>query len=121
MAKYLASSLPAGLTPARKPAPWFCLGLAATASFSALPLLLAWPFLIPQLGSRDSILHPEILSNIGIAIILFLQGLSHCSEPTAYFSALCRTKRTGSAGSGFSGGVNMVLAYWNVALEASSG
>jgi solute carrier family 10 (sodium/bile acid cotransporter), member 7 len=33
-------------------------------------------FLFPQPGSRDGWLHPELISNFGIALILFLQGLS---------------------------------------------
>lgn len=33
-------------------------------------------FLFPQPGSRSGWLHPEIVSNFGIALILFLQGLS---------------------------------------------
>src|SRR5246127_4271068 len=33
-------------------------------------------FLFPQPGSRDGWLHPESISNFGIALILFLQGLS---------------------------------------------
>jgi sodium/bile acid cotransporter 7 len=33
-------------------------------------------FLLPGPGSRNGVLHPELLSNIGIAVILFLQGLS---------------------------------------------
>jgi len=37
---------------------------------------VAVAFLFPQPGSRDGVLHPELLSNVGIALILFLQGLS---------------------------------------------
>ncbi|HEX6564356.1 MAG TPA: bile acid:sodium symporter family protein, partial [Chthoniobacterales bacterium] len=33
-------------------------------------------FLLPQPGSRNGWLHPESISNFGIALILFLQGLS---------------------------------------------
>ncbi len=33
-------------------------------------------FLFPRLGSRNGGLHPALVSNIGIAIILFLQGIS---------------------------------------------
>jgi sodium/bile acid cotransporter 7 len=33
-------------------------------------------FLFPQPGSRGGWLHPELISNFGIALILFLQGLS---------------------------------------------
>jgi sodium/bile acid cotransporter 7 len=33
-------------------------------------------FLFPQPGSRHGWLHPELVSNFGIALILFLQGLS---------------------------------------------
>src|ERR1700757_3277866 len=33
-------------------------------------------FLFPQPGSRNGWLHPELISNFGIALILFLQGLS---------------------------------------------
>ena len=33
-------------------------------------------FLFPQPGSRSGWLHPELISNFGIALILFLQGLS---------------------------------------------
>lgn len=37
---------------------------------------VALAFVLPGPGSREGILHPEILSNFGIALILFLQGLS---------------------------------------------
>jgi sodium/bile acid cotransporter 7 len=37
-------------------------------------------FLIPGPGSRHGVLHPEILSNAGIALILFFQGLSLALE-----------------------------------------
>lgn len=37
-------------------------------------------YLYPQGGSRNGTLHPEILSSIGIALILFLQGLSLAFE-----------------------------------------
>jgi sodium/bile acid cotransporter 7 len=33
-------------------------------------------FLFPQPGARDGWLHPELVGNFGIALILFLQGLS---------------------------------------------
>jgi sodium/bile acid cotransporter 7 len=33
-------------------------------------------FLFPQPGSRNGWLHPDLISNFGIALILFLQGLS---------------------------------------------
>jgi sodium/bile acid cotransporter 7 len=33
-------------------------------------------FLFPQPGARNGWLHPELISNFGIALILFLQGLS---------------------------------------------
>lgn len=37
-------------------------------------------FLLPKPGSRHGILHPDLLGNIGIAIILLLQGLSLALE-----------------------------------------
>lgn len=43
-----------------------------------LAVLLA--FLFPEPGSRSGFLHPEILNNAGIALILFLQGLSLAFE-----------------------------------------
>lgn len=49
----------------------FLLGLAAA-------VLLA--FLFPGPGSRQGALHPDLLNNIGIALILFLQGLSLAVE-----------------------------------------
>ncbi len=33
-------------------------------------------FALPQAGSRQGWLHPEILANVGIALILFIQGLT---------------------------------------------
>src|SRR5258708_9157720 len=33
-------------------------------------------FLFPQPGARGGWLHPDLVSNFGIALILFLQGLS---------------------------------------------
>jgi sodium/bile acid cotransporter 7 len=33
-------------------------------------------FLFPQPGARGGWLHPDLISNFGIALILFLQGLS---------------------------------------------
>jgi sodium/bile acid cotransporter 7 len=33
-------------------------------------------FLFPRPGSGNGFLHPELLNNVGIALILFLQGLS---------------------------------------------
>jgi solute carrier family 10 (sodium/bile acid cotransporter), member 7 len=33
-------------------------------------------FLFPQPGARNGWLHPDLVSNFGIALILFLQGLS---------------------------------------------
>src|SRR5260370_9336396 len=33
-------------------------------------------FLFPQPGARGGWLHPDVVSNFGIALILFLQGLS---------------------------------------------
>ncbi len=76
MAKYLASSLPAGFPPVRKPSPWISSWIRSNGFVLGLFVAVGLEFLFPRLGSRDGILHPEILSNIGIAIILFLQGLS---------------------------------------------
>ncbi|SDT86242.1 solute carrier family 10 (sodium/bile acid cotransporter), member 7 [Verrucomicrobium sp. GAS474] len=41
-----------------------------------LGLAVVVAFLVPGPGSRDGLLHPEILNNVGVALILFLQGLS---------------------------------------------
>lgn len=49
----------------------FILGL-----FGAVVLAFLWP----EPGSRGGVLQPELLSNAGIAIILFLQGLSLAYE-----------------------------------------
>src|SRR5690606_5233178 len=49
----------------------FLLGLAAAVLFG---------FLLPGPGSREGFLHPGILNNAGIAVILFLQGLSLALE-----------------------------------------
>jgi solute carrier family 10 (sodium/bile acid cotransporter), member 7 len=43
-----------------------------------LAVLLA--FLFPTPGSRNGFLHPELVNNFGIALILFLQGLSLAFE-----------------------------------------
>ena len=45
----------------------FILGLCAAVGFG---------FLFPQMGARNGALHPEIVGDGGIALILFLQGLS---------------------------------------------
>ena len=37
---------------------------------------VALAFLFPEPGSRAGVLHPELTNNVGIALILFLQGLS---------------------------------------------
>ena len=46
----------------------------------ALFAAVALAFLFPAPGARDGWLHPEILNNIGIALILLLQGLSMAVE-----------------------------------------
>jgi len=45
-----------------------------------LTLAVVLAFLFPTPGSRNGFLHPELLNNIGIALILFLQGLSLAFE-----------------------------------------
>jgi hypothetical protein len=45
----------------------FLLGLCAAVGFG---------FLFPQAGARNGALHPEIVGDGGIALIMFLQGLS---------------------------------------------
>jgi sodium/bile acid cotransporter 7 len=45
----------------------FLLGLCAAVVFG---------FLFPQAGARNGALHPELIGDCGIALILFLQGLS---------------------------------------------
>ncbi|MGC9941452.1 MAG: bile acid:sodium symporter family protein [Verrucomicrobiota bacterium] len=37
-------------------------------------------FLFPQPGSRNGFLHPDLVNNLGIALIMFLQGLSLAFE-----------------------------------------
>lgn len=46
----------------------------------ALFAAVALAFLFPEPGSRDDALRPELLGNAGIALILFLQGLSLAFE-----------------------------------------
>lgn len=65
-------------SPAPRPLaiPWwrahgFLLGLAVA---------VALGFVLPGPGSRHGVLHPDIAGNIGIAVILFLQGLSLALE-----------------------------------------
>jgi sodium/bile acid cotransporter 7 len=43
-------------------------------------LAVVLAFLLPQPGSRDGVLHPELLNNFGIALIMFLQGLTLALE-----------------------------------------
>lgn len=43
-------------------------------------LMVSLAFILPGPGSRHGILHADILSNFGIALILFLQGLSLAIE-----------------------------------------
>jgi len=67
---------PAPTPPSVPPVPWlrangFLLGLVAA-------VLLG--FLLPGPGSREGFLHPGVLNNVGIALILFLQGLSLAVE-----------------------------------------
>lgn len=45
-----------------------------------LILAVVIAFILPGPGSRNGILHPELLGNLGIAFILFLQGLSLALE-----------------------------------------
>lgn len=45
-----------------------------------LVLAVILGFVIPGPGSRHGVLHPDIVSNAGIALILFLQGLSLALE-----------------------------------------
>lgn len=49
----------------------FLLGLAAA---------VAVAFLLPEPGARGGVLHAELINNFGIALILFLQGLSLAFE-----------------------------------------
>jgi solute carrier family 10 (sodium/bile acid cotransporter), member 7 len=46
----------------------------------ALFAAVALAFLFPAPGARDGWLHPDALNNIGVALILFLQGLSMAVE-----------------------------------------
>ena len=45
-----------------------------------LILAVVLAFLFPTPGSRNGFLHPELINNVGIALILFLQGLSLAFE-----------------------------------------
>ena len=45
-----------------------------------LILAVVLAFLLPGPGSRQGFLHPELVNNLGIALILFLQGLSLAFE-----------------------------------------
>jgi sodium/bile acid cotransporter 7 len=69
-------SQPAASNPRPVPPPWwrsngFLLGLLAA---------VALAFLFPAPGARGGVLQPEIINNGGIALILFLQGLSLALE-----------------------------------------
>lgn len=46
----------------------------------ALLAAVALAFILPEPGSKNGFLHPDLLNNIGIALILFLQGLSLAFE-----------------------------------------
>jgi solute carrier family 10 (sodium/bile acid cotransporter), member 7 len=46
----------------------------------ALLAAVALAFLFPAPGARDGWLHPDVLNNVGVVLILFLQGLSMAVE-----------------------------------------
>src|SRR5262245_36339968 len=46
----------------------------------ALLAAVVLAFLFPKPGSRDGFLRPDVINNFGIALILFLQGLSLALE-----------------------------------------
>ncbi|MBB5350400.1 sodium/bile acid cotransporter 7 [Haloferula luteola] len=58
------------------PASW----LRANGFLLGLVLVVAMAFLFPGPGARGGVLHPELVGNGGIALILFLQGLSLAVE-----------------------------------------
>ena len=66
-----------GMKPARLPKRGGSAGLfRGNAFILGLCAAVGLGFLFPQLGARNGALHPEILGDGGIALILFLQGLS---------------------------------------------
>lgn len=54
--------------------------LRANGFIIGLGIAVLLAFLLPGPGSRNGVLHPDILNNVGIATILFLQGLSLAVE-----------------------------------------
>jgi sodium/bile acid cotransporter 7 len=54
--------------------------LRANGFLIGLVIAVILAFIFPGPGSRQGFLHPELLNNIGIALILFLQGLSLALE-----------------------------------------
>jgi len=69
-----AQSTVSGQTKANQP---FLVTWARTNGFIlGMGMAVSLAFLFPRLGSRNGGLHPALVSNIGIAIILFLQGIS---------------------------------------------
>ena len=66
-----------GLKDTRIPKPGGSTGLFRGNGFIlGLCVAVGFGFLFPQVGARNGALHPEIVGNGGIALILFLQGLS---------------------------------------------
>jgi sodium/bile acid cotransporter 7 len=66
-----------GLKDIRIPKPGGSTGLFRGNGFIlGLCVAVGFGFLFPQVGARNGALHPEIVGNGGIALILFLQGLS---------------------------------------------
>lgn len=56
--------------------PFLIAWLRSNGFILGLFLMVLLAFWFPEPGSRQGGLHPEVISNVGIALILFLQGLS---------------------------------------------
>ena len=70
-------SLPAAPTPSPKVKPSW---LRTNGFILGLVIMVILAFLFPGPGSRHGILHAEVINTFGIALILFLQGLSLAFE-----------------------------------------
>jgi sodium/bile acid cotransporter 7 len=76
MSSEFAKTLPLETSAAPTPGPFLLQWLRSNGFVLGLLVAVALGFLFPRFGAHDGVLHPELLSNIGIAVILLLQGLS---------------------------------------------
>lgn len=72
--------MPATPSPAAEPAPQRVHWIRSNGFILGMALAVLLAFLYPEPGSRQGSLHADLLTNAGIALILFLQGLSLAYE-----------------------------------------